>query len=78
MRKILLLIMLCVILTGCSWCADKRVVVKPEPVDIRDRWKALAPFVKNYFETDMSVAEIARWLEAEYARQEYLIEKISE
>jgi len=77
MRKIRYTICLILIvgLGGCSLFADNRIVVKPPPVDIRDRWKILAPFVKNYFETDMSVAEIARWLEAEHAHQEDLIEK---
>ena len=71
MKKIVALIILCGILSGCSWFADKRVVVKPEPVDNRDRWKALAPFIKKHFKTDMTVEEIA----AELAYQEYLQSK---
>jgi len=58
-------------LAGCNWFEDKRVVVKPEPIDIRDRWKALAPFIKRHFKTDMTVKEIA----AELAYQEYLLKK---
>jgi len=59
------------VLAGCNIFADKRVVVKPEPVDTRDRWKVLAPFIKEYFETDMTVEEIA----AELAYQEYILTK---
>jgi len=58
------------LVAGCAWFADKRVIVKPEPVDNRDKWKALAPFIKNHFQTDMTVEEIA----AELAYQEYLME----
>jgi len=63
-----------IIISGCSWCADKRVVVKPEPVNNRDRWKVLAPFIKQHFITDMTVEEIA----AELAYQEYLLNKKDE
>ena len=56
-------------ISGCVWFADNRVVEKPEPVDNRDRWKALAPFIKNHFQTDMTLKEIA----AELAYQEYLL-----
>ena len=72
-RGVLLPLFLSIILTisGCSWFADNRIVEKPEPVDNRDRWKALAPFVKKHFKTDMTVEEIA----AELALQEYLLNK---
>lgn len=61
----------CVVLAmaGCCWFEDKRAIVKPEPVDIRDRWKILAPFIKAHFDTgDMTLEEIA----AELAYQDYL------
>jgi len=57
---------------GCTWFADKRVVIPPEqlrPVSNNERWKALAPFIKKRFQTDMTVEEIA----AELAYQEYLL-----
>lgn len=67
MKKILIIILISLLLTGCSF-EDKRVVVKPEPVDNRDRWLVLAPYIKEYFDTgDMTVEEIA----AELAWAEY-------
>ena len=71
MKKILIVTLLGTIFSGCSWFADNRVVVKPELVDNRDKWKALAPFVKKHFTTDMTVDEIA----AELYYQEYLQNK---
>ena len=69
--KLPLYLSLILLISGCSWFADKRIVVKPPPVDSRDRWKALAPFVKNHFKTDMTINEIA----AELAYAEYLLNK---
>lgn len=67
MKKILITILIISLLSGCSWFEDKRVVVKPEPVDNRDRWKVLAIFIKSNNPTDMTVEEIA----AELAYAEY-------
>jgi len=49
------------------------VSVKPryKPVDNKQRWLALAPFIKERYKTDMTVKEIA----AELAYQEYLMER---
>ena len=44
----------------------KKPVTKPD--DNREKWRALAPFVKKHFKTDMTVKEIA----AELSYQEYL------
>lgn len=70
----MLLIPFLLLLSGCSLFSDKRIVVKSKPIDNRNRWKALAPFVKNHFKTDMTVKEIA----AELAYAEYLSEESSE
>jgi len=67
--------MLIKILTICLFvvcgCANQyeRAVIKPSPVRNEERWKALAPFIKKRFQTDMTVEEIA----AELAYQEYLL-----
>lgn len=62
MKKKLIIILISLLLTGCSF-QDKRVIVKPEPVDSRDRWLmwlALAPYVKEHFDTgDKTIEEIA-------------------
>ena len=67
------IILICLIsISGCSWFADKRVVVPPEPlkpVSNKQRWLMLAPFIKKRFQTDMTVEEIA----AELLYQEYLL-----
>ena len=67
MKKILIIILISLLLTGCSF-EDKRVVVKPEPVDNIDRWLALAPYIKEHFDTgDKTLDEIAIMLAwAEY------------
>lgn len=66
MKNILIILLL--LLSGCAWFEDKRIVVKPEPVDNRDRWLVLAPYIKEHFDTgDMTVEEIA----AELAWAEY-------
>ena len=58
MKKILIITLL--LLSGCSWFEDKRIVVKPEPVDNKDRWMVLAPYIKEHFDTgDMTIEEIA-------------------
>jgi len=67
--KYTLCLLLILFLSGCSWFADNRVVVKPEPVDIRNRWKILARFIKQRYPTEMTLEEIA----AELAYQEYLL-----
>jgi len=54
-----LCLILILFLSGCAWFEDKRIVIKPEPVDIRDRWKILARFVKQRYPTEMTVEEIA-------------------
>lgn len=76
MKRILALIILCGILCGgCSWFEDKRVVVKPEPVDNQAKWIVIAHHVKRHFKTDMTVREISENLAAEAAYQEYLQNK---
>jgi len=63
-----------IFISGCSWFADNRIVIKPEslePIDNKQRWLLLAPYIKKHFKTDMTVAEIA----AELSYQEYLLNK---
>jgi len=67
MKKILI-ILCCLALAGCACFEDKQVIIKPKPIDNRDKWKALAPLIKKHFKTDMTVKEIA----AELNYQEYL------
>lgn len=56
---IFIFLLLLMLLEGCSWFEDKRIVIEPEPIDIKERWRALAYFVKQHFETDKTVEEIA-------------------
>ena len=69
-----LCIIFCIILiTGCTWCADKRIVVKPEPEprDYRNRWMALAYFCEKHFDTTgWTTEEIA----AELSLAQYYID----
>ncbi len=68
--KILLIILL-LLLSGCF--QDKRVVIKPEPVDNKDRWIVLAPYIKKHFDTgDMTIEEIA--FELAYAEYKLSLE----
>jgi len=67
LKKILTI---CLVLFICSCAIRKeKVAIKSKPVSNEDRWRALAPFIKRYFKTDMTVEEIA----AELAYQEYLL-----
>lgn len=68
MKKILIIISIVSLLSGCSLFEDKRVVIKPEPVDNMDRWLMLAPHIKEHFDTgDKTLDEIAIMLAwAEY------------
>ena len=45
---------------------EKRI--RPKPVDNKQKWLALAPFLKKRFKTNMTTKEIA----AELSYQEYL------
>ena len=67
MKKKLIIILISLLLTSCSF-EDKRIVVKPEPVDNMDRWLMLAPLIKKHFDTgDKTLDEIAIMLAwAEY------------
>jgi len=58
-----------VILISCYARAQKKNL--QTVIDNRKRWKALAPYIKAYFKTYMTVEEIA----AELAYQEYLMQK---
>ena len=72
MKKKLIITLISLLLTGCSF-EDKRVVVKPEPVDNRDRWLALAPYIKEHFDTgDKTIDEIA--FELAYAEYKMSLE----
>ena len=44
---------------------------RPKPVDNKQRWLALAPFIKKRYKTHMTTKEIA----AELSYQEYLQQK---
>ncbi len=73
MKKILIITLISLLLTGCSLFEDKRIVVKPEPVDNRDRWLVLAPYIKEHFDTgDMTIEEIA--FELAYAEYKLSLE----
>jgi len=52
-------------------CKTKPQPKPKPPIDNREKWKALAPFVKKHFKTDMTTKEIA----AELSYQEYLKNK---
>ena len=56
-----LLIICLMLIVGCSQNNINKVISKPESriIDYRDRWKALAPFIKIHFDTDKSVEWIA-------------------
>ena len=64
MKRIICIIIL-LLLTGCH---NETFMLK-KPIDNRQKWKALAIFVKDRHRTDMTVKEIA----AELAYQEYLL-----
>jgi len=55
--------------------ANKQEAIKPKPklppVSNKQRWMALAPFIKKHYKTDMTTKEIA----AELSYQEYLQQK---
>ena len=69
MKKTLLILLL--LLSGCF--QDKRVVIEPKPVDNRDRWIVLAPYIKKHFDTgDKTIKEIA--FELAYAEYKLSLE----
>ena len=72
MKKILLIAILLAILF-LSGCADNRIRVKPNIKLAKNRWKIVAIFVKQRCKTKMAISEIADYLEAEEAYQEYLL-----
>ena len=69
MQKVLCLICCLILIGGCSWFADKRVVVKPK-IDITSSEvrEILSIIIKQRYKTEMILKEI----EAELAYQEYL------
>lgn len=52
-----LFLIILIFCSNCSCSADKRIVIKSKSADNRDRWKALAPFVKNHFDTGNKTLE---------------------
>ena len=69
-----------VLISGCSSFGPisrmkhniYRHTTEPKPIDNREKWKALAPFVKNHFDTgNKTLEEIA----ADLSLAEYLSEK---
>lgn len=58
-----------VILVSCF--ARAQMKAPQTEIDNRERWKAIAPYIKEHFKTDMTIEEIA----AELAYQEYLMQK---
>jgi len=71
--SILLKIAICLVffIYGCA-SQQERAAIRPSPNSLR--WIFLASHIKNYFNTDMTVEEIAAGLEADFSYHEYLSE----
>jgi len=69
MKKVLIVICCLVLVGGRSNPNNRRNIIKPEPTKIEysARWKALAIFVKQHFETDKSI----NWIAADLSRAAY-------
>lgn len=72
LKKILTICL--IFIGGCTWFADKRVVIKPRPKQmseiqqwhaIRNKWMLLASYVELYFDT-------TGWTTEEIAAELYL------
>lgn len=72
MRKVIctICLMLIIGLTGCSWFADKRVIVKPKIDTTSPKFrKLLSDVIKGRYKTESALRDI----EAELVYQKYLL-----
>ena len=63
----LLLALSMLFIGGCSEPLKERDTIKPEVIDYRARWMALAIFAKQHFETDKSI----KWIAADLSLAAY-------